>query len=323
MSGCRSGTESGYRMRVDNSESEPLRIEVPRKLAGKRFDKALRELLPEHTGSQLQRLVRRGRIKLDGRKVLRSNFNLRGGEALAVRLEAGRVAEAPALNLLHVEDDFAVVNKPAGMITHPAGEFRGDSVSELAVREFGVLPSVDDDGDRPGIVHRLDRETSGLLVIARTPHALDELRRQFRERLVEKRYLALVYGVPESDTFRVDRALSPVPGNKDRQCLDAAGRPALTEVEVLERFREHALVECHPSTGRRHQLRVHLWSLGHAIVGDKLYRPESSVERIRGVTHQALHAQVLAFDHPGDGSRIAFEAPAPQSLQELWDRVRG
>lgn len=310
-----------YRIRVDSPNTEPLRIEVPRKLAGKRFDRALKELLPDLTGSQLQRLVRRGRVKLDGRKVLRSNFNLRGGEALVVRTHVAPAAPALALDLVHVEADFAVVNKPAGMITHPAGEFRSDSVSELAVREFGVLPSVDDDGDRPGIVHRLDRETSGLMVIARTPRALDELRRQFRERSVEKRYLALVYGSPDVDEFEIDRALAAVPGNKDLQRLDPAGRKAHTEVHVLERGGDFTLVECHPSTGRRHQIRVHLASVGHPIVGDKLYRPQGSVERVRSVSHQALHAQILAFDQPEDGSRVRYEVPPPQDIFDLWERL--
>lgn len=304
--------------------SEALRIEVPRALRGQRFDRALAELLPDHSRSQLQKLVRRGNVKVDGKRVVRSNFDVRGGERLSVQLdiEPKRAAASPGLQVLHSDEHLAVVNKPVGVLTHPTGARTGDSVSERAVAQFGLLPTVEGE-DRPGIVHRLDRETSGVMVIARTPQVLDELRRQFRERIVEKRYLAIVHGVPKTDRTRIDQPLGPVPGKKDLQRIDPRGREALTDVEVLERAAGFARVACHPATGRRHQLRVHLASVGHPIAGDKLYRPrDKQAPRIQGLSHHALHASALAFEHPGDGRRLRFEAAPPASFEEAWARVR-
>ena len=291
-----------------------LEIDVPRRLSGVRFDRALDELVPDRSRSQLQKLVRKGRVRIDGKLVLRSNFNLAGGERVHVELEAAATPPALPFELVHVEDVLAVVDKPPGMLTHPTERFVGGTLAELASLELGPMPSLADEV-RPGIVHRLDRETSGLLVLARTPDALDRLRDQFRARTVEKRYLALVYGQPDEDEFVVDQPLAPVPGNRDLQRIDRAGRDARTTFRVLERHAATTLLECAPVTGRRHQLRVHLWHAGHPIVGDKLYRPgrEHSVVR---APHHALHAAQLTFDHPVTGARMSFRAEPPESFFE-------
>lgn len=299
-------------------EPHPLRLEIPRRLAGKRLDHALAELVPGHTRAQVQKLVRRGKVKLDGKKVLRSNRTLQGGEALLVHVAAAGAPKPPTLEWIHIDPLFAVAAKPPGMLTHPTERQRDRTLADYAVERFGPLPSVED-SHRPGIVHRLDRGTSGVMVIAREPAALDALRQQFREHTVEKRYLALVHGNPPEDRFEVERALSAVPGSRDLQRPDPAGRSAFTSFQVLRRFRSFALVECRPTTGRRHQLRVHLWSLGHPVVSDDLYRPDAGAVRLRGLRYQALHAEYLAFDHPGDGRRVEFHAPPPAALVELWD----
>jgi 23S rRNA pseudouridine1911/1915/1917 synthase len=299
---------------MTSPDFEPLRLDVPRRLAGTRFDRALAELVPDRSRSQLQQLVRRGRVKVDGRKVVRSNFRLAGGERVLVHLSDPSAPARARLAFLHVAAELAVLDKPAGMIVQPVAGHGGASVSELLVERFGPLPSVADEA-RPGIVHRLDRATSGVLVIARTAAALDGLREQFRARTVEKRYLAVVHGVPADDAFDVDRALAPVPGDKDRQRVDARGRPAFTAVRVVRRLREAALVECRPTTGRRHQLRVHLASVGLPIVGDAVYRP-SGQRPARG-ERLGLHALSLAFDDPRTGERLRFEAPPPDAFDEL------
>jgi 23S rRNA pseudouridine1911/1915/1917 synthase len=298
---------------VTAPEPPVLRLDVPARLAGVRFDRALAELVDCRTRAQLQKLVRRGRVEVNDRRVLRSNFALSGGERVLVRL--ADADEAPELRWLHVEDAFAVVDKPPGMLTHPTERHAGGTVAELAVERLGDLPSTDD-AYRPGIVHRLDRETSGVLVIGRDPAAFAHLRGQFRRRSVEKVYLALVHGDPAEDRFEVDRPLAPVPSQRDLQRVDPGGRPARTAFRVLERWGATALVECLPATGRRHQIRVHLADAGHPIVGDKLYRPEERVERV-AAPHHALHAARLAFDHPQSGERPTFEAPLPASMQAL------
>ena len=279
-------------------------------MSGMRFDRALAELLPERTRSQLQKLVRRGSVKLNGRKILRSNFNLKGGEKLTYCLDGGLPNDRarPELTFLHVKQEFAVISKPPGMLTHPTERQSGGTVAEALVERFGPLPSRDD-AYRPGIVHRLDRETSGVMVVALNEAALDQLQDQFRNRLVQKSYLALVHGVPKEDHFSVDAPLETVPGQRDLQGISPGGREAHTDFSVLRRWREHALIQCRPSTGRRHQLRVHLWSEGFPIAGDKLYRTRDRNERAQGLPFHALHCESLGFAHPVTGEELHFEAP--------------
>lgn len=293
---------------------DPIRLEIPTRLSGTRFDRVLAELVPDHSGAQLQKLVRRGRVKIDGRRVVRSNFRVGGGERIVLHLDTPRTA-ASALEWLHVEDAFAVANKPPGLLTHRVDARSEPSVSDLAVARFGALPCLDDDATRPGIVHRLDRDTSGVIVVVRTEAALANLREQFRARTVDKRYLALVHGVPSTDRLDLDRPLGRAPGAGDRERVDPAGRPAHTTVYVFARSAAHALVECRPHTGRRHQIRVHLQDAGFPVVGDELYRRAfgSSVR----APHHALHAARIAFAHPVDGQRVEFEAPPPATFLAL------
>lgn len=290
------------------------RILVPARFAGVRLDRALDELVPSRTRAQLQKLVRRGCVELDGRALRRSNVFLRGGETLRIR-----GAAAPALDWLHVESAFAVVAKPPGLLVHPTDRDATTSVAQLAVARFGPLPSAGE--ARPGIVHRLDRETSGVLVLARTDAALAELRDQFRARTVAKRYRALVHGAPRADRFEVDRPLAPVPGDRERLRVDPGGRAAHSAFRVLRRWRDFALVEARPTTGRRHQLRVHLAHSGHPVVGDALYRPPRGVARVRALGHHALHAEALAFAHPETGRRVEFRAPPPETFASFCKRL--
>ncbi|MFT4649242.1 MAG: 23S rRNA pseudouridine1911/1915/1917 synthase [Planctomycetota bacterium] len=293
-------------------------IVIPKGLAGVRFDQALAQLLPERSKSQLQKLVRKGSIKLNGRKILRSNFKLQGGERLTYCLDGGLPTERIALELsyLHVDEEFAVVNKPAGMITHPVDRHTGGSVAENLVERFGPLPSRDD-AYRPGIVHRLDRETSGVMVVALTEHALEHLQDQFRNRTVRKRYLALVHGAPELDKFSVEAPLGTVPGQRDLQGIMQGGREAFTDFVVQRKWKEFSLVECHPTTGRRHQLRVHLWTEGFPIAGDKLYRPKDKSDRAKALRHHALHCDSLGFRHPVTEEELTFEAPLPEEFDSF------
>ncbi len=298
------------------AENSTQSIRIPKAMAGKRFDHALAELLPERSRSQLQKLVRKGSIKLNGKKVLRSNVKLSGGEEMTYCLDGGLPSDQAPLELafLHVDKEFAVVNKPPGMITHPVERHTGGSVAEKLVERFGPLPGRDD-AYRPGIVHRLDRETSGVMVVALTQRALDHLQDQFRDRSVGKRYVALIHGNPEQDLFDADAPIGTVPGQRDLQGVMTGGREAYTAFEVVRRWRNHALLHCRPTTGRRHQIRVHLWAQGYPIVGDKLYRPKDKADRTQGLKHHALHCESLEFQHPLSGERLTFEAPLDSALE--------
>lgn len=299
------------------SDPDPLRLVVPAALAGERFDRALAQLVTDRTQAQLQKLVRRGRVKLDGRKVVRSNFNLKGGETVLVHLEE---PAHPEPVYLHVDDEIAVVDKPAGMLVYPTHNPDGRSLSEQAVERLGPLPSFEEEV-RPGIVHRLDRETSGVMVLARTQQAMDHIRDQFRAREVEKRYHAVAYGAPAEERFEVGLALGPVPGQTDLQRPDTSGLSALTVFRVLCAGDAFSLLECRPKTGRRHQIRVHLAARGHPVVGDKLYRPGPETQRLGGIRRQALHATSLSFTHPRTAERVAYDAPLPEDIAGLCEQL--
>ncbi|MCA9002420.1 MAG: RluA family pseudouridine synthase, partial [Planctomycetes bacterium] len=223
---------------------------------------------------------------------------------------------------LYEDDDLVVVSKPAGMITHPVERHSGDSLAEQLVERFGPLPSRED-SFRPGIVHRLDRETSGVMVAARSVRALNQLQGQFRDRSVSKRYLAVVHGQPDQDRFDVDAPIGPVAGQRDLQGISTSGRDAHTEFHVLGRMGAYSVIECLPSTGRRHQLRVHLWSRGLPIVGDKLYRPKGKVQGGIGLRHHALHCAGLGFEHPVTSAPQSYVAAIPQEWTQAWPELRG
>lgn len=280
---------------------------LPEHLAGERWDRALASLCPDLSKARLQKLARAGDVTVDGKRLTRTNGVARGGEAVRV---CG--VEAPPLEVLHEDEHVAFVVKPSGLLTHPTGKGEDDSLAARAVQRFGDLPKGKGQ-HRPGIVHRLDRETSGVLVIARTQKAMNSLENQFRERTVQKRYDAWVIGNLEDDEFEVDDPLEPEGARGDRQQVAAPGRGQSAHT----RFRRIASagtlhwIECSPITGRRHQLRVHLASRGLPILGDPLYRPPASVKALAQSPRLALHARELTIRHPatGDGLRVRSELP--------------
>ncbi len=302
------------------TESDPglLRLQVPKSFNGKRFDKALAELVESMSGSQLQRLVRGGKVKVDGKKVFRSNFKLRGGECLALRIAEPQTTPQLELEFLLEEPGYLIVNKPPGMLSHGNEKQRTGSVSDFAVERYGALPSFEGEA-RPGIVHRLDRETSGVMVLARTQDTLGCLRAQFKARTVAKTYTALVHGLPRDDEFEVDLKLAPVAGKLDLQCADRRGKEARTAFRVVRRLERHSIIECKPATGRRHQIRVHLTAAGFPVVGDKLYRPKTQVEHLPGLWHHLLHAAALEFNAPSHTERVRHTAPLPSSFMRIVD----
>jgi 23S rRNA pseudouridine1911/1915/1917 synthase len=306
---------------------EPRRIVVPASLAGGRLDHVLDALVEGQSRAQLQKLVRRGRVRVNGKRVTRSNVNVQG--SAEITLEADGLREEPTvvpLRVLHEDAHILVVEKPAGMLTHPASRSNARSVSEELDRRYGPLP-VPFGEERPGIVHRLDRETSGLLVVGRDERAMSNLQAQFRARKVEKTYLALVSNVPPTEAFRIEEAIGPVPNKLDRQMVSPpdGAKAAETAVECVEAFAQHALVACRPKTGRRHQIRVHLAFRGLPVVGDPLYGTRDQQVLPDGVPSPrrlALHAHGLSFRHPESGMVLAFESELPTDLARTVEQLR-
>jgi 23S rRNA pseudouridine1911/1915/1917 synthase len=275
------------------------------------------------TGAQraeVQRAIASGAVLVDGRPRPKS-FRLRGGERLEVDLaSAGPLdGEGPAVPVRFEDVHLVVVAKPAGLVTHPtAGRRRGTLVNRLLGMGIPLAPA--GGSLRPGIVHRLDAGTSGLLVVAKTDEAYAGLRTTFRRHAADRIYLALVRGTVAHDAFAID---APLGRRAARIVVDATtGRHAETRVAVRERLPATTLLEAAPATGRTHQIRVHLSSIGHPIVGDRAYGGGGDVPRRLGLERPFLHAWRLSFDHPVTGRSIAFEEPLPDDLAAALRRAR-
>ncbi len=293
-------------------------LTIPTELAGLRLDQALARLLPEESRTRLARLIEQGHVTVDGRAAA-ARLKLRSGEsvdvALAPRAEASAHApEAIALAIVHEDDDVLVVDKPAGLVVHPgSGNWQGTLLNALLHHAPAAAHLA-----RAGIVHRLDKDTSGLLVVARNEAAQQSLARQLKDRAVKRTYLALVRGkVKRAGT--VDAPIGRHPVQRTRMAVVAGGKPAVTHYRVREAFSAHTLLECDLETGRTHQIRVHLASIGHPIEGDPAYAPRGPQRLAR----QALHAWKLAFRHPRSGAPMAFESPLPADFRALLESLSG
>ena len=306
---------------------------VPDDSDGLRLDRFLVSMLAERSRSQIQRLIKDGFVRVGGRAA-KVNQAVKTGQAIAVDIpepsEPSPQPEALPLPILYQDPDLIVVDKPAGMVVHPAaGHDSGTLVNALLhhVDDLSGIGGV----KRPGIVHRLDRGTSGVMVVAKHDAAHEELARQFHDREVEKDYLALVWGEVMAGR-RIDAPIGRDPGNRKKMSAASArvrrSREAVTRIVRAEHFgRTLTLAQVAIHTGRTHQIRVHLSAIGHPIVGDALY---GGVHRrvpgdLRPVTHldrPFLHAARLAFTHPGDGRRMEFSSELPADLQHVLDGLR-
>jgi len=294
-----------------------LRITIPGTLAGLRLDQALARLLPGESRSRLARLIDEGHVRVDG-ALVPGKRKVRSGEAVEVSLvprqeESAFRPEAIALEIVHEDRDVLVVNKPAGLVVHPgSGNWAGTMLNALLhhAPRLGELP-------RAGIVHRLDKDTSGLLVVARNEPAQNSLVKQLAARTVKRTYLALVRGkLARAGT--VDAPIGRDPAHRTRMAVVRGGKPAVTHYRVRKALAAHTLLECRLETGRTHQIRVHLASIGHPIEGDRVYGGRAKPAFPR----QALHAWKLEFDHPASGKPVAFEAPLPQDFAGLIEELR-
>jgi 23S rRNA pseudouridine1911/1915/1917 synthase len=298
-----------------------VRIEATPEDAGKRLDHVLQERLPQFSRSRLQDWIKRGRVRVDGREQ-KASYALRGIELVDVEPDAApplrAVAEDIPLDVLYIDDDVIAIDKPAGMVVHAgAGQHSGTLVNALLHR-FGTLSS-GAEADRPGIVHRIDKETSGVLLVARNDAAHRSLSQQFSSRTVEKHYLTLVQGVVRDEQGRVDRKITRHPVHRTRMTASMEhGRSAITYWNVLERFPRHTYLHVRIGTGRTHQIRVHMASIGHAVAGDTLYGAAATP---RG--RFFLHAWRISFRQPSSGEAVTVEAPLALELRQWLDEVRG
>ncbi len=313
-------------MDLDTTE---IALFLPVERAGERLDSLLCELLAELSRSRIQELLQSGAITIDG-GLARPSQRVRGGEAVQVRLpprEPGHwQAERIPLQIVHEDEEILVVDKPAGMLTHPGA---GHTAGTLA---NGILAHCPDNAQLPraGIVHRLDKDTSGLLVIAKTEHARQDLMEQLAERAMHREYVALALGAMTGGG-RVEAPIGRHSHDRLRMTVRSDGRPARTDYRLLERFPRHTLLRLRLATGRTHQIRVHMRHIGHPLVGDPVYggRPivppgldDAGLQIWRSFRRQALHAWRLELEHPRDGEVCTFESPLPADLQTLLTLLR-
>ena len=315
------------------NDLSPRTLSVPAELAGLRLDVALVRLLENVSRARVQELIEDGGVKVGGVTAQRAAHPLAAGDTLEIvdvvrsRERAGGTGLGE-LAVVFEDEHLAVIDKPPGTLTHPTSVVRGGTVSELAALRWGELPSLQGD-QRPGIVHRLDADTSGLLVLAKSAAAARTLIELFRERAVEKGYQALVHGVTRFDSDWIERPIGRSPRRHDRMTVlaEGEGRSAATFYRTLERFDGFTLLECAPRTGRTHQIRVHLASIEHPIVGDRVYpgRVRTPIPRAAPqLARHLLHASRLRFAHPVTGEPLAFESAPPADFAAwlAWLRPR-
>ena len=282
--------------------------------AGKRLDHFLQERLPQYSRSRLQEWIRQGRVQVDGAAPKAAHL-MRGSEAVSIEPAAPpplkAVPEDLPLDILYQDEDVIAVNKPAGMVVHSGAGNHSGTLTNALVHRFGKLSTLGGEL-RPGIVHRLDRYTSGVLLVARTDAAHRHLAEQFARRKTDKTYLALVEGQMKADQGRIDKAIIRDPMRRTRMTAKLErGRAAVTEYRVQRRFPNATYLEVTIRTGRTHQIRVHLASIGHPVVGDRLYGAAASP-----LGRYFLHAHRIAFTSPSTSERITVEAPLATDLEE-------
>ncbi len=289
-----------------------------------RLDKYLVSCLPEFSRARIQGLILDGFVLVNGVAAKKAGQMIEDGDDIEVRVPppvpSGLVAEDIPLDIIFENDDLIVVNKPAGMVVHPAaGHYSGTLVNAV----LGYDPDLEGIGgeERPGLVHRLDKETSGLIILAKNERAHNWLQDQFRLRKVEKTYLVLVDGKPPTPAGRVEAPIGRNPSHRKKMAIVSAGkgREAVSEYKTLQSFRNHTLLEFHPHTGRTHQIRLHCQFLGCPIVGDSVYGKRTVTATI---DRHFLHAYRLKIILPGEKSPRTFEADLPEELKAVLEEVK-
>lgn len=299
--------------------------------AGWRLDRALAAAVPTLSRERLKSLIRTGAVEVGGKPVRDPALKVRGEEAFRVAVPEPEPARNEAqdipLNVVFEDEHLLVVDKPAGLVVHPAaGNLDGTLVNALLHHCGGSLSGIGGVA-RPGIVHRIDKDTSGLLVVAKTDFAHAGLAKQFAAHSIDRRYLAIVNGVPKAPGGTVDAPLARSASDRKKIAIVEGnrGKRAVTHWRRLQVLKDAALVECRLETGRTHQVRVHMASIGHPLVGDPVYgrsgKTHGKLLKELGFHRQALHATELGFTHPVTKSRLSFSSPMPPDMQELFNAL--
>ncbi|WP_353990359.1 RluA family pseudouridine synthase [Pediococcus argentinicus] len=286
--------------------------------AKQRIDKIIPEQLPDISRSQVQKLIENGNILVNDEKTV-SRYKVRLNDQIKVTIPDPVTVEATPeempLDIVYEDADVIIVNKPQGMVVHPApGHEHGTLVNGLLAHS----PLATVNGElRPGIVHRIDKDTSGLLMVAKNDMAMKSLSGQLKAKKNERKYWAIVHGNIKENSGRVDAPIGRSKVDRKKMAVMADGRPAVTHFKVLKRFGDYTLVECQLETGRTHQIRVHLKYIGHPVAGDPLYGPKKTLKG----NGQFLHAKTLGFDHPRTGEAMVFDVPVPPIFQRTLENL--
>lgn len=311
---------------VERSDHENLTFKIGPDDVGVRLDAFLASQIEGWSRARLQRVIEAEDVLVNG-KPSKPSYKLRQHDELEVELTTPATTsftpEAIPIEIVYEDDTLVVVNKPAGLVVHPAAGIHSGTLANALAYHFQQLPNAS--SVRPGIVHRLDRDTSGLLVVAKTESALENLSDQFRDRSVYKSYVALVHGRVPSDSGRIEEPLARDRSNRTRMAVVRGGRSALSIYRVNLRFNRFTLLDVELKTGRTHQIRVHLAWLKHPVVGDETYGGgrDNTIQnpklksQIRSLGRQFLHAEKLAFAHPKTGERVLYQSPLPPELSNL------
>jgi len=298
--------------------------------AGQRIDKYIADEIPELSRSVVQRLIKQGRATVGG-EATKSSYRVEAGDEIVVRIPPPEPMEVKPetipLDIVYEDEDIIVVNKPAGMVVHPAYGHRTGTLVNAVLAHCPDLAGVGDDL-RPGIVHRLDKDTSGLIIVAKNDSARRHLQRQFKRREVKKVYVALLEGCLEPARGVIEAPIGRDKKRRKRMAVVEGGREARTEYTVVEYFgaeggkasRPYTLVEARPETGRTHQVRVHFASIGHPLAGDPVYGFRK--QRVTGLRRQFLHAQTLGFRLPGSDEHIELTVELPEDLRAVLEELR-
>lgn len=291
-------------------------LEITENQAGERIDRFLADS-QDLTRSFLQKILKEGEVIVNGKSV-KANYKLRKGDRIEFEIpeavEPDIVAEDIPLSILYEDADVLVVDKPKGMVVHPAaGHYSGTLVNAVMYHCKGELSGING-VLRPGIVHRIDRDTTGSIIICKNDMAHNEIARQLKEHSINRRYRAIVTGVLKDEEGTIEGAIGRDKKDRKKMAITADGKPAVTHYRVLQRFKHYTYVECVLETGRTHQIRVHMASIGHSLLGDEVYGRRSDKYKCEG---QCLHAMTLGFHHPRTGEYIEVNAPLPPYFEHL------
>lgn len=285
-----------------------------------RLDKVLAERLPEYTRSQIQGWLKEDLVAISDQPV-RANYKVKTADRVVITLpepeELDLIPENLPLDIVYQDEDVVVVNKPQGMVVHPsAGHSQGTLVNGLLyhVKDLSAINDV----VRPGIVHRIDKDTSGLLMVAKNDHAHEVLAKQLKDKSSLRKYVALVHGEIPHEKGRIEAPIGRSKVNRKMQAVVDDGKPAVTHFTVLERFKDFTFIELQLETGRTHQIRVHMQYIGYPVAGDPLYGPKKTLKG----QGQFLHAKLLGFTHPTTGQEMVFEAPLPDIFEKTLEMLR-